>query len=152
MKSVKRVNGALLSLAKCAAIIGTVIVSIHPQQLAAGLASCGWKASSVTRSMKPSCATGSYDDCWIMYAYSNPERTIPVTIFSVLSNPLDWVDSIKDDNKDRYTKVRGYTCDWGIFYNTCNWNSPDPTGAHDGIEPSRARLVTLGNCQNNVTK
>lgn len=108
--------------------------------------SCGYKASSWFQSKTSPCESSA--DCFRVFAYSDPSRTIPVTVYSVeSSNPLDWVGST-DDCADRYTKENYYNCDTGIFSSSCLWNSPLASNPQNGFEPSRCRLVTKGNCQN----
>lgn len=119
-----------------------------PMSTEAANASCGWMASSWTQSGSYFC--GSASDCYKILAYSDPARTVPVTIYSRPSGLLDWVDTTSDC-VDRYTKENYYNCTINTWWiNSCNWSSPLASNPQNGFEPSRCRLVTKGNCQNNI--
>lgn len=136
-------------LAKYASAVLITVPSLFPIVANGGTASCGWEAASINKSNPINCKVGSYSDCTIEAAFSDPARKIPVAIYSKGSNFQNWVDSTSDC-ETRYTKVTGYLCQWGAVLNKCT-SIADPIGSQYSSEESRCKLVTKGNCQNNFS-
>lgn len=142
-------NKSSVIFAKYACAVLITVPSLFPIVANGGNSSCGWEAASTIKSSPLNCKVGSYSDCTIEAAFSDPARKIPVAIYSKESNINNWVDSTSDC-ENRYTKVTGYLCEWGAILNKCT-SIRDPIGSQNSSEESRCKLVTKGNCQNNIS-
>lgn len=143
-------NKLLVVSAKCACAALITASSLFPIVAIGGIASCGWEAVTV-QNVKPfNCKLGSYSDCFIEGAYSDSARKVPVSIYTRSTDDMTkWVDSTSDC-QIRYTKVTGYLCKWGMFFNSCT-STADPLGSLYSTEESRCKLVTKSDCQNNIS-